>query len=156
MTPSQTSRPFVLLLALVALVALGAATVNAGASSAPAPGGEASAIFPPLSLTGASASDRASETHSVTGVGFTPGGRVEIAIYDESGTELLESRWVTGTATVYGRDVTAEVNDPMVGFTRAGVISAPFETACGTTTKARAYDQQTARWSDWLELAPRC
>ena len=72
MTPSQTSRPFVLLLALVALVALGAATVNAGASSAPAPGGEASAIFPPPSLTGASASDRASETHSVTGVGLVP------------------------------------------------------------------------------------
>ena len=144
-------RPSGLLVALVGLMTLGGVTAHAQ----PDPGGDTPVTFPPPSLTSASIA-RASGILQVTGVDFTPGGRVEVAFADQSGTVRSETRWVTATATVYGREASADPNDPTVGFTRAGVFSALFELACGPSANVRAYDQQTARWSDWLELAPSC
>jgi hypothetical protein len=144
------------LLTLVILVALGAAIARAGTSAGPDAGGTAHMTFPSPALTSAATTFRAPHTLMVTGVDFTPGGRVEVALYDASGTALLETRWTTATVSIYVRDWRDDATNPSVGFTRAGVISEAFEISCGSTAKVRAYDQQTARWSDWLELHPGC
>ena len=149
-------RHLVPLLTLLCFLTLGGAMVRATASPAPEPTGAARAIYPPPALVGAAVTDRAPRTLMVTGVDFTPGGRVEVSLYDASGTELLETVSTTSTVAMYVRDWRDDPHDQTVGFTRAGVISAPFEITCGSTATVRAYDQQTARWSDWLELAPSC
>ncbi len=154
--PRFYPRSLMSLLPLALCLLLGGAIVRAGASAFPAPDREARTPYASPVLTSATTTFRPPHSHIVTGVDFTPGGRVEVELYDASKMNLLETRGATATTSVYVRDWRDDPAAPPVSFTRAGVISTTFEPACGTTSKVRAYDQQTARWSDWLELAPGC
>jgi hypothetical protein len=62
-------------------------------------------------------------TMLVTGEHFTPGGAVYVGFYDAWGMQLLEPRWVTASATVYGPDGS---QDPALGFIRGGTINEVF------------------------------
>ena len=154
--PRFHPRALLSLLPLVLCLLLGGAIVRASASAFPAPERDVRTPFASPVLTSAATTFRPPHTHIVTGVDFTPGGRVEIELYDASETNLRETRGATATSSVYVRDWRDDPAGGSVGFTRAGVISETFALSCGASTKVRAYDQQTARWSDWLELDPGC
>ena len=154
--PRFHPRSLMSLLPLVLCLLLGGAIVRASASAFPAPDRDERTPFASPVLTSAPTTFRPPHTHIVTGVDFTPGGRVEVELYDASETNLLETRSATATSSVYVRDWRDDPADGSVGFTRAGVISETIALSCGSPAKVRAYDQQTARWSDWLELDPGC
>ena len=142
---SRRRRP-VLLLALLGLAALGGAATGGIAAANPA---DPSRSVP--ALIGASAMGERPGTITVTGEAFTPGGRVYVALYDQWGATLHETRWVTASGTVYGPNWSA---DPAAGFSRGGVLREAFGDLCGATPMARAYDQATATWSNWLDADP--
>ena len=135
-------RPVVVLLMLAGVMVLGPST-----TSATHPTG----ILP--TLTDAVATTRESGTITVRGEGFSPGGQVYVALYDRWGNTLHETRWVTASSTVYGRDGRA---DPAAGFHRGGTLDEVFAHLCDATPMVRAYDQETATWSNWLDVHPGC
>jgi hypothetical protein len=168
-------RQLVLMLALVGLVALGSPIAHAEQAPQVAP-----AISPFLSA--ASAVAQAPGSVLVTGRNFTPGSRVYVALYDQWGMELYETRWVTASETIYGPNGS---QDPATGFSRGGVIaetfgasptvyrpfgsqdpatsyvpveavSEPFGSLCGTTAMVRAWDVGTAAWSNLLDVQAGC
>lgn len=147
----------------------------------------------------------------VTGHGFTPGGEVYIALYDQWGMQLHETRWINASRTVYGPNGS---RDPANGYDRGGTVNETFgasetvygpngsqdpangyvrgtsdttivggsETVygpngsqdpatgfvqgepgreiagslCGTAVMVRTYDEQTATWSDMLDVDVGC
>ena len=92
-------------------------------------------------------------TIAVTGEGFAAGGRVYVAIYDQMGATLYETRWVKATPAVSINDVPAVLQ---ITHPSGGVLSETFGGLCGAQVLIRAYDEQTAIWSNWLEAAPLC
>ena len=152
MTSFSTHRPLGSLVALIGLVVLATTATSAAAN----PGGTTDVPFPPPTMTDAWTNTERTDAIVLVGHDFTPGGRVEVALYDQSGTQRLETRWTTATVGGFVRDWRDGPAAPRVGISPAGVISAPFAVACGTTAKVRALDQQTARWSDWLDVNPGC
>jgi len=152
MTRFPLRRTLVPLLALIGLVVLGTTATSFESRPVEATHG----TFPVPRLTDAWTTTGRPGTLVLSGSGFTPGGRVEVAVYDHAGTERLETRWGTATATIYGRDAHADPTDPTTGFTRAGVIGVDVGSRCGAPVRIKAYDQQTGRWSDWLDFDPGC
>lgn len=137
-----------LLLTLVSLVALGSLTTSAvAAGPADLPGSTSGPV-----LTGAAAA-QPTGTITVTGEAFTPGGQAYVALYDQLGAQLYETRWLTASPTIYGRNGSL---DPATGFSRGGTLSETFGQLCGATVMVRAYDQPTKTWSNWLDLASEC
>ncbi len=142
MQPYSLRRPFVLLLTLESLIVLGASTTTATQAVSRLP-----------TLTDAVATTPESGMVTVSGEGFSPGGAVYVALYDRWGATLHETRWVTSSPTVYGRDGSA---DPAAGFHRGGTLDEVFTHLCDATPMVRAYDQETATWSNWLDIHPGC
>ena len=138
-------RRFVLLLAVSSLAVLGPATSRAAAEVSG--GGEASGAGPVL--TGAAGTGQGPGTVLVTGERFTASGEVYVALYDRWGAQLHETRWTTAGLAAYGPNGSA---DPAVGFRPGGAVGEAFGGLCGATAMVRAYDQRTARWSNWLDV----
>ncbi len=71
---------------------------------------------PPVpSLTDVSATTQTARLFTVTGRDFTAGGRVYLAIYDQMGARLYETRWITASPpmlAVRGRAVTRQRPSP--------------------------------------------
>lgn len=82
----------------------------------------------------------------ISGSGFTPESDIYIALYDQWGVRHHETRWVTGSATLYNQY-------PGTGIVLGGAFAETFEELCGTTAMVRAYDQATDSWSDWQDIA---
>jgi hypothetical protein len=135
-------RHLVLLLALVSLVV-----------AAPTPTWATQPTSALPTLTDVSATSHEEGIIKVRGKAFSPGGQVYIALYDRWGATLHETRWVTSSATVYGRDGSA---DPAAGYHRGGTVREVFAHLCDATPMVRAYDQDTATWSNWLDVQPGC
>jgi hypothetical protein len=125
--------PFVLALALVSSLLLFASPTAANPA---APVLTAAAAVAPGSIT-------------LTGDGFTPGGRVYVALYDVWGAKLYETRWTAASLAVYGRNGS---QDPATGFAPGGALAERFANLCGATPMVRAYDEATERWSNWLDV----
>jgi len=105
---------------------------------------------------------------TVAGHGFTPGGRVYVALYDPWGAALFETRWVTASDRYFQPPLNLGTGDDLV-FDTGGTIAEAFviETpvleltggsqqnaplACTTALMARAYDQDSATWSAMIDL----
>jgi hypothetical protein len=119
-------------LALLALGLGGTARVAAdenGTGAGPTGREAALAPAPPPSLADVSATTQTPALFTVAGKGFTPGGRVYLAIYDQMGARLYETRWV---------------------------VASPVAGLCGAAAMMRALDEATAAWSDWLPVEPAC
>src|SRR5215207_6485624 len=167
----------------IAAVALGNGSADAGASStmsaAPLPaestradsddrianalfGDESSGagIRQPValpSLTDVSATTQTARLFTVTGTGFTPGGRVYLAIYDQMGAQLYETRWSTaGFPLVALMGPTGHEAASLPGAGRGGMLRETFADLCGATAMMRAYDLETLTWSIWLTVEPAC
>ena len=97
---------------------------------------------PVPTLTDVSATTRTPALFTVAGADFTAGGRVYLAIYDQMGATLYETRWVNAT--------------PSIAITGGGMLSTTFNGLCGADVLIRAYDQHTGFWTNWLESAPFC
>ncbi len=114
----------------------------------------------------------------VTGHGFSPGGEVYVALYDQWGMELFETRWVTASGVVYGPNGTQDLS---TGFNQGGTINEIFDgswaiygpngsrdpamghkegtavgSICGATVMVRALDQVSDSWSNVLDVDVDC
>jgi hypothetical protein len=106
-------------------------------------------------LTDVSATTQTPRLFTVTGTGFTPGGRVYLAIYDQMGAQLYETRWITASPALA---VEAGPTDHEAAFIdgSGGTLRETFANLCGATAMMRAYDEATTTWSTWLPVEPAC
>lgn len=148
---SPRRRQIVLLFALVNLVAFGSSATSADETFGPDIPTRYVRSLP--TLTGAAPTSQILGTITVTGEAFTPEGHVYIALYDQIGAELYETRWITVSPIVYGQNGS---QDPAAGFRRGGTFSEAFAHLCGATAMVRAYDRPTTTWSNRLDVAPGC
>ena len=109
------------------------------------------------SLTDTSGTTQTARLFTVTGKDFTAGGRVYLAIYDQMGTQLYETRWITANLPVLAlMGPTGHEPDPLLGSDRGGMLHEAFANLCGATAMMRAYDLETDTWSTWLTVEPAC
>lgn len=108
------------------------------------------------SLTGVSAATQSAGLLTVTGKGFTAGGRVYLAIDDQMGAQLYETRWITASSPLsVVAGPTGHEGASLNGSGR-GTLREAFANLCGATAMMRAYDHATATWSNWLTVQPAC
>jgi hypothetical protein len=167
----------------IATIPLGNSSVDVGASSTvlavPLPaysmrvdsddrianalfGGESSdaGIRQPVALPNlveVSATTQTARLFTVTGMDFTAGGQVYLAIYDQMGAQLYETRWITASLpllTLTGP--TGHEAASLPGSGRGGMLREAFANLCGATAMMRAYDLATVTWSNWLTVEPAC
>ena len=159
-TISRVHRHLSLLLALVLLVLL-------------CPGSARLSTAAPIVVTGPVlnsfvASSDLPDVVTISGNGFTPGGRVYVALYDQWGAALYETRWVTASERYFQPPLNLGTGDDLV-FDTGGTIAEAFvivpavleiaagsqhnaPLACTTALMARAYDQDSATWSAMVDL----
>lgn len=110
-----------------------------------------------LSLASVSATSLPSRLFTVTGSGFTAGGRVYLAIDDQAGIQPSETRWITASLPlVASTELTGHEAAPGSGLGRGGTFSETFDHVDGATASIRAYDQATNTWSTWPAIEPIC
>ena len=160
---------------------LGLLVLGASVTAAPAAGSGDSP-----SLTAVAARGEPSGKLIVAGEAFTPGGLVYVAVYDRLGALLEEAdliadgpaapgrngsvdpaaepaegnafgatmgRWVTAGTTAFGANGST---DPATGYILGGTLSLAFAIPCGVTLDARAFDRDTASWSNWTNTRLGC
>ena len=135
--------PSVLVLTLTVLFAIG---TGAGAAPTAAPSG------PVLTIAA-----MAPGSIAVAGRGFTPGGRVYVALFDVWGTTPYATRWSPRdthwtVATLTGLNYDGR-HAPAAG-DGGGTFEAQLAGVCGATWMIRGYDEATGTWTDWLAIDP--
>jgi hypothetical protein len=134
---------------------VGIAAVALGNGSAGAADIRQSVAVP--SLTNISATTQSARLFTVTGKDFTAGGRVYLAIYDQMGAQLYETRWITANLPVLAlMGPTGHEAASLPGSGRGGTLREAFADLCGATAMMRAYDLDTDTWSTWLTVEPTC
>lgn len=114
-------------------------------------------LRPTPALTDVSATDPRPGVFTVAGQGFTPGGRVYLAIYDPMGAKLYETRWVTATPAIRGvGHVPGDGPRAQPVVDPGGAVRETFANLCGATAMMRALDSATATWSNGLAVEPAC
>jgi hypothetical protein len=109
------------------------------------------------SLADVTATTRATGLFTVTGNGFTAGGRVYLAIYDQMGAQLYETRWITVSLPLVAlTGPTGHEASSIPGSDRGGMLRETFANLCGATAMMRAYDEATATWSNWVTVELAC
>lgn len=149
---------------------------------APLASGAQTAASPPA-LTGALASAIVPATIVVSGQWFTPGGLVQIEVFDQWGGTLRATHWTTSSPAVHGVNGSQDpaqgfaaggeivetlplswptifgINgsqDPAQGFV-AGLEAPTLATgSCDGPLVVRALDQRSASWSNRLGVEPAC
>ena len=151
MARSRVCCPFVLLLALVSLAALADAPASAVAISNPL---DITTTVPegPV-LTGVACSGGVPETLTVSGDDFTPGGEVDVVVYELGMTKPSAIHSIRATLPLFGRNGST---DPASGFKPGGAVNAALGHHCGATLVVRAYDQEAGSWSDGLVVDLSC
>lgn len=94
---------------------------------------------------------------ALAGFDFTAGHRVFIAVYDQMGAKLYQTRWLTASPqyTITGMsDVSPEAH-PIISAEK-GAFLAHFPRFCGASVMVRAYDQSTETWSNWVDFDSNC
>jgi hypothetical protein len=148
--PHRLARGSLITLLFV-IMALGAC-LNGGAQASAKP-----SLGKQPALVNASVSAAARET-VIKGSGFTPSGRVYLAIYDQAGARLFEHRWIHASSTL-NADQAARLNDHGVAdavATSGGDIDETFTGLCGASAMARAFDERANVWTTWLIVEPKC
>jgi hypothetical protein len=134
---------------------VGIAAVALGNGSAGAADIRQSVAVP--SLTNISATTQTARLFTVTGKDFTAGGRVYLAIYDQMGAQLYETRWITANLPLLAlMGPTGHEAASLPGSGRGGMLHEAFANLCGATAMMRAYDLETDTWSTWLTVEPAC
>jgi hypothetical protein len=111
---------------------------------------------PPI-LIDATSSGADDGSIALAGFDFTAGHRVFIAVYDQMGAKLYQTRWLTATphyAITGMSDVSPEAH-PIISAEK-GAFRASFPRFCGASVMIRAYDQSTETWSNWVDFDANC
>jgi hypothetical protein len=115
-------------------------------------------FMPPPIVTDVSAAAPARGVFTVAGRQFSPGGRVYLALYDQMGAKLYETRWIEASSTT--TVIHHQPGDGPLGGDRVtvggGTLRASFANLCGATAMLRALDGTTNTWSNWLTVEPAC
>jgi hypothetical protein len=95
---------------------------------------------------------------AVSGGGFTPGGSVYLAIYDQLGLKLYENRSViaTNSLSAYEASIQSYSRNNMSVPTQGGRIQETFAGLCNASALIRAFDQSSEQWTNWLTIQPNC
>jgi hypothetical protein len=114
---------------------------------------------PPVpSLTNVSVTTQTPALFTITGNDFTPGGRVDLAIYNQMGAKLYETRWITASLATTG--IGRETGDGPLGQTLmeipGGTLREAFANLCGATAMMRGFNETSTTWSHWLSVTPTC
>jgi len=109
----RSRRQLVLVLAILGLVVSGSQVAHIGSAQS----------APVTSSLVIDATAQSPGSVTVTGQNFTPGGRVYVALYDQWGMRLHETRWIVASRTVYEP---MRSDDPTAGFVPGGAIEAIF------------------------------
>lgn len=140
-------------------------SILAVAPLAPLSGGAQSVAQPVL--TSVTANTALPDSIVVEGHGFTPGGDVYIALYDQWGLILHETRWVAAggggaireafeiaTESIYGPNGSQDPSQP----DRRGLTTSelPSSASCPDTLMVRAFDQRANAWSNVLDVEADC
>jgi hypothetical protein len=133
-------------------------------------------------LSNASVAGRPLTLVVVEGEGFTPDGLVYVVVYDRWGEDVYGHVWATAAHGNFG---VSGSQDPNLGYIAAGTLDividlSPAVTyspngfqipttgvglgagqaiaagACGRDLMVRAYDQQSAAWSNLLDVTAQC
>jgi hypothetical protein len=108
-------------------------------------------------LVDVSATTQTGRLFTVTGKDFTPGGRVYLAIYDQMGAQLYETRWISASLPMLAlMGPTGHEAASLPGSGHGGTLREAFANLCGATAMMRAYDLETVTWSNWLTVEPAC
>jgi hypothetical protein len=150
MNPIHRSRT--LLLGVAALLAF-AVLVPVTVAPARADDWWADERVPVPILIDVSATTESPALFTVAGAGFTPGGRVYLAIYDQMAAKLYETRWIVASPDPA---VLAGPTDHQAAGSHGGTLREAFANLCGATAMMRALDEATATWSNWLTVEPAC
>jgi hypothetical protein len=112
---------------------------------------------PPVLLDATDASANATDRVFVSGFDFTAGRRVYLAVYDQMGARLYPAQWLMATPqyTITGMSDDSPEAHPIVSAEK-GTFLVSFAHACGDSVMARAYDQATETWSNWINVAASC
>jgi hypothetical protein len=134
-------------------MAVGIVAVTLGIGSAAAADTSEPVTVP--SLTDVSATTQTAHLFTVSGKDFSPGGRVYLAIYDQMGAQLYETRWISASSALpVVAGPTGHEGASIDG--SGGTLREAFANLCGATAMMRAYDQVTTTWSTWLTVEPAC
>ena len=96
-------------------------------------------LVPMPSLIDVSATTETVRLFTVTGQGFTAGGRVYLAIYDQMGAQLYETRWITASPPLLAvTGPTGHAGATINGYGRGGSLREAFANLCGATAMRRA------------------
>jgi hypothetical protein len=141
---------------VVLLVIFAGCMACGGAAAAVAQETSSSPTGPSLTLTAATSANQASETVTVVGQDFSVGGRVYLAVYDQMGAKLYESRWVIASYASTYEPYWSEGQYGGTISTPGGTLLETFDGLCGANVMMRALDEGTNRWSNWLEVGLTC
>ena len=91
----------------------------------------------------------------VSGHGFSSGGHVYVALFDQQNGRMRQARWVTASLAYSLRD--GSVDPASEGpFAPGGAISETFSGLCRARVMAAAWGQWTGAWTNWIAVAPQC
>jgi hypothetical protein len=93
--------------------------------------------------------DSLTSSFTVTGTGFTPGGRVTIVLHDQWGIQRFDYHSTVASDITYGANGSL---DPANGYSAGGVINDTFEFQCGSELLVQARDNVTGSWSSAMEV----
>lgn len=93
--------------------------------------------------------DTVTNSFTVTGTGFTPGGRVTIVLHDQWGILRYDYHSTVASNITYGQNGSL---DPANGYSAGGVINDVFDYRCGSELLVQARDSVTGKWSSAMEV----
>jgi hypothetical protein len=151
MSCSRIRCLFVLLLALLTLAAGGGSWARATATTNPLDVITTVAARPVL--TGVACTGGTPGILMVTGEGFTPGGNVEVLLFEPGSARPVLIRSVRASQSILGPNGTT---DPALGFQRGGFVGRTVAYTCEETALVRAVDRQTGTWTNELNVDLGC
>ena len=157
MNRSHRSRLAVVAYGLLCLIAIAGSVRGGFARSVQFAPVEANDVVAPP-LLAVMDYDEATDQVLVAGSGFTPGGEVYLAIYDQMGRQLYENRRVTASSPVstYDAGMRRELGRTFEYISPGGELMEGFGGLCGAAAMIRALDNATERWSNWQVIQPPC
>jgi hypothetical protein len=93
--------------------------------------------------------DSVTNSFTVTGTGFTPGGRVTIVLHDQWGILRYAYHTTVASEATYGANGSL---DPANGYSAGGLINDVFDFQCGSELLVQARDNLTGSWSSAVEV----
>jgi hypothetical protein len=147
MSRARVRCPVVLLVAFLSLAPLAIPAARVGATLNPLDVTTTVTVGPVL--TGAACTGGKPGILLVTGEEFTPGGEVKVMLYEPAKVNPTVIRSIRASLSIYGLNGST---DPAFGFQRGGFVGIAVGPWCDEKVMIRAFDRQTANWTNQLHV----